>query len=194
MKEVGRKEEREKVEKEMSEYTLAHSSSTDTVTLLDQWLSQGGEFTPTVERLRKGVSINTGMSPSTDMNYGTSPYIFTRIAKQGEASRGAWHFKVGNLARLDAMSFKNDWLDGNSNIWSDGVQQARGKTVADFKRMAKSGGNETLLKHGLNILDELDTLYVRTLSEKDRVLATFRKHKITRLNDGRTIEEIVKLR
>jgi hypothetical protein len=185
---------REKVEKEMADYTLAHSSRTDTVQFLDRMLSQGGEFTPTVERLRKGVPVNAGMSVSTDLDNGTSPYIFTRVSKRGQAARGEWHFKVGNLARMDAMSFSGDWLAGHSNIWKEGVQNARGKTVGDFKRMSRSGSNETLLKHGLNILDELDTLYVRTLSEKEKVLETFKKHKITKLNDGRPIEDVVKLR
>ncbi|MEK9754477.1 MAG: hypothetical protein VW338_14885 [Rhodospirillaceae bacterium] len=183
---------REKVEKDMKDYILTHSSSTKTPELLEYWLNQGGTATPTAERLRLGVSISSGMSPSTDLNNGTSDYLFTRIKKRGNEG-GQWRFKIGNLARLDALSYRGDWLGGAHKIDSVGARTGNGTTPKEWKQFARAGSNETLFKNGINLLDELEEIRAGSAAEREKILAVFKKHKITHLNDGRKVEDIVKL-
>lgn len=181
---------REQVEQEMKDYVLTHSSSTTTTELLDAWLGQGGVATPTAERIRKGVSLTSGMSVSSDLENGTSDYLFTRISHRNNA-RGEWMFKAGNLARMDALPMKHDWLEGEHHIEKEGVRRKAAKTIQQFKEFASYSDNETLLKHGVNLLDELDGIRAKTLAEKDRLLKVFKKHKITHLNDGRAVADII---
>lgn len=177
----------------MKDYVLAHSSSRPTHELLDTWLNQGGVATPVAERIRKGVGIHGGMSPEADLNNGTSDYLFTRIRKRSNAG-AQWLFKPGSLPRMDALSMGSDWLGGHHKIDAPGVRQAAAKTVPEFKKNAGRGSNETLFKHGFNLLDELDTIKARTLTEKDRSLQIFKRHKIPHLNNGRAVEDIVTIK
>lgn len=181
---------REQIEQEMKDYILSHSSSKPATELLDAWLGQGGVATPTAERIRKGVPLTSGMSVSSDLENGTSDYLFTRISHRNNA-RGEWLFKAGNLARMDALPMKHDWLDGEHQIEKDGVRRKTAKTIPQFKEFATYSDNETLLKHGVNLLDELDGIRAKSLAEKDRLLKVFKKHKITHLNDGRAVADII---
>lgn len=189
---------REKVEKEMDGYVLTHHSSMPTPSLVDQWLTQGGDCTPTAERLRKGISISSGMSPDADLNYGTSSYFFTRIKTRDTATgSGQFHFKIGNLARQDILSMGGDWLAGESQVWKPGVREKSAVKAPTWKSHAKKGSNETLFKWGFNLLDEIDTIVAKSASERQQILDVFAKHGWTDakpLPDGRKISDVVKLK
>ncbi len=182
---------REKVEKGMADYALYHGTSNSIPDLIDSLLNGGGDFTPTTERLRKGIPISAGMSPQTDLQHGTANYLFTRIRKKSEVQRyPGLTFKIGNLARQDAFSFGGDWMGGAYKFTNKQVYQKRGKTVTDFKRMARSSGNETLFKNGINVLDEIETITVPH-NQRQVVIDVFKRHGYTTLPDGRKIEDVV---
>lgn len=183
---------RVETEKAMKNYVISHRSSAKPEDLLGHWLDQGGVASPVAERLRRGVDISGGMSPLADLNNGTSDYLFTRIVQRSKAkAKGQWHFKIGNLARLDALSYKGDWLGGVHTIYKPEARQNLAVDPAGWRQYSRSRANETLFKDGLNLLDELDAIVVNSEAERQRVLVVFKTHGIERLNDGRKVEEIV---
>jgi len=187
----------EKMEKEMKGYCLAHHSSRSTPDLLDDWLSQGGHITSTVDRIRLGINPTVGMSPDTDLRNGPAEYVYTRIKKRKDliSESAQWIFKTSTLARLDAMSFGGDWLGGQTNVWKNEVRSVAAKAdIPHLKKFAQNSSNETLLKKGYYLMDDLDSILCRTQTERDKVLQVFRKHGITMFPDGRSIEEIVVLK
>jgi hypothetical protein len=180
---------RAKIEQEMQNYTLIHSlSGGDTEKTLRGMLQSGGEATPTVQRLRKGVNVSStgGQSYTSDMNTGGASYFFTRI--HDKSSSAALQFKIGNLARQDAVSYSQDNYGAISKF------AERKSDIAGWKRAAASSGNETIFKHGLSLLDDLERITVHTIAERNSIIKMFKENKVTHLNDGRKIEDVVFVR
>jgi SPP1 gp7 family putative phage head morphogenesis protein len=186
---------RDDVEKEMAGHVLHHTPGAGVKDVLDSILEGGGVFTPTTERMRIGVPITTGMSPTTDLGTGGANYLFTRIKPEREARHTpGFAFKVGNLARLDAYSFGEDRYGdvrpaGETSRSS--TRAARGTTVAKWKSFAHRSGNETIFKWGLPLLDEVQFIKAGSKRERDAILQVFARHKYTTLPDGRKVEDIV---
>ncbi len=180
----------DKMEKEMSGYRLVHNSGTKIPVLVDQLLEGGGDFTSTTERLRKGVSISSGQSPGTDLNSGGASYLFTRIRKRkGYSYNPGFKFKIRNLARMDAISYDGDnYGRMTGNFKEDNMMNA---TIKKLKQCSNGRSNETMLKHGLNLLDEIEEITVKDNAEKLKVIGVFKKHGWTRLPDGRKVSDIV---
>lgn len=174
------------MEKEMAGYDLFHRVSGDIATRLDQMLESGGEFTSTTQRLRKGINVDDtgGMSSSADIGTGGASYVFTRIKKKGTAA--GFHFKIRNLSRLDAISYNTDHFGRIKLI------NTRNVTPAEYKQISTIGNNETILKNGLMLLEELEAVATSNAAERAKVLAVFKKHGVTKLPDGRTVEQLVK--
>lgn len=188
---------RARIEKDMKAYTLHHESKADLAVLTRAWLDGGGQVTPTTERLRTGVPINTGMSPSDDLETGGASYMFTRIYKHDTAKQTAgFTFKIGNLSRLDAVSFDRDMYGDvrpkplNTHARGD-FRDERGVTITEWESFATRGGNETIFKNGLHLLDDLDYIVARTETEKKGIIQAFKDHGYTQLPDGRKIEDVV---
>lgn len=187
---------RSTVEKEMKDYVLVHNSNTPTPLLVDRLLGSGGWVTSTTERLRKGVSIAAtgGMSPMEDsdsiddVKTGGASYFFTRISKKGAQAnnRGAFHFKPGLLARQDLNVQDDDTFGAISGF------DNRASKVEDYKRFAEYNRNETNVKGGMSLLDDIQTIKAHSERDREEILEMFRKHKVTVLPDGRKIEEVVK--
>ena len=193
---VGRRQQNrmdlpfEKMAKQMEGYTLVHNPSSSTTDFISKVLSGGGQVSSVTDRRRKGVPWESGMSPETDVEKGTASYFFTRIKSKPQISGSYISFKVGNLSRLDAQSFSSDWLGGVHKInKTEKVRTARRKTVAQFKEAAKESTNETLFKHGFNLLDDIEHIYGNEGSAKG-ILKIFKENKITKLPDGRKVEEL----
>lgn len=197
---VGRKfQERldipfEEMEKQMSEYTLTHYSSLDSDEFVELVLENGGQVSSITDRVRKGQQTSGGMSAGTDLKNGVADYFFTRIKKKNEVKGNLFTFKIGNLSRLDSQSFKKDWAGGVQKINSPKIRAARQKTISQLKQAAAGGDNETLFKKGLNFLDDIDRISVsdsyggREYAKK--MLKIFKQNKITKLPDGRRVEEL----
>jgi len=183
---------RAEIERAMPGWTLGHSSSTPLPDLVDSILEGGGDFTATTERLRKGLAISAGMSPMQDLNTGGANYLFTRIFRPERAAqvRGV-HFKVGNLARQDAFSFDKDRY---GNVRTAAAYTERKTTLDALQAAAARGGNETIFKWGIPLLDELDFIDAGSAAERKKIIAVFKQHGWSALPDGRKIETIVKLK
>jgi hypothetical protein len=183
---------RTKIETELPGWTLHHSSSTAPDKLINSILEGGGDFTATTERLRKGIAITSGMSPQADLDSGGANYLFTRIFKPKDATSAAGlNFKIGNLARQDAFSFDRDRY---GNVKTAEAYKVRAKTIEDFKRCSNGGGNETILKYGISLLDELDSIVVDSSVDRKKVLAVFKDHGWEKLPDGRAVADIIRIK
>ena len=176
----------DQIKDRMEGYHLAHRSNAKTPKLIDNILNSGGEFTPTVDRIRKGVPLKGGMSTDSDLATGGASYFFTRITKN-KTYRGAVRFKIDNLARQDVISYSQDRY-GRISALKD-----RGSSVDEYLTFAKRNTNETLFKHGLSLLDDIDIIVADDIAERKEILEVFKKHKVTHLNDGRKVSDAVKL-
>lgn len=178
----------ETLEKEMGEYVLSHR--TDYLeTALEGFLNSGGLLTSTSQRIRKGVPVGStgGKSSAADLTTGGADYFFTRIARRND-NLGQFRFKIGTLARQDAISYSTDQFGNVSRI------DKRLSDIEKYKKAAQHSDNETLLKYSVSLLDDLDHIQVKSKAEREAVLKIFRKHKVEKLNDGRPIEDVVRLK
>jgi len=74
----------------------------------------------------------------------------------------------------------------------DFILNRRKSTLREIRENClPNSDNETDVKGTLTILDNLDAITVDSASERDKVIASFRKHGITALPDGRKIDDIV---
>lgn len=183
-----------KVERELKGYAVTHHTAASIPELLENLLRQGGELTSTVERARKGIAIETGMSPNADLVKGGATHIYTRIKQRANAYReSGFVFKVRTLARQDAFSFQSDWYGGVDNFFNtEMIYASRAKTATELKAFAASSGNETLFKWNLSLLDELEAIVVSTPAEKAATLRKFAAAGITTLPDGRNVAQMVR--
>lgn len=187
-----------KIRAELPGWGLTHAvtGGVSIRSFLESVLDGGGQVTPTMERMRVGVPVSTGMSPEEDQKTGGANYFFTRIADPAHAnSHRGLVFKIDLLSRADAYAFSGDRYGdvrpAGESSRSD-PQKARGRTLADFKRFAKNSGNETIFKNGLSLLDDIEVIRTSSAKERAEVLAVFAAHKIDTLPDGRKITDIVK--
>ena len=186
---------RDQVEEAMQGYRLTHALSGKAAEVLRSILAGGGQVTSTVERLRQGIPIASGMSPYTDMETGGAAYFFTRIKPLDRAQESlGLVFKQGLLSRMDAFSFAYDRFGDvrppTLNAKGEDPRQLRATTVADWVKHASNPGNEVLFKHGLSLLDDIDTINVLG-SQRPEILSVFAEMGIDKLPDGRRIEDIV---
>lgn len=183
------------IERHLSKHSVHHRVATPMPDLISSLLSQGAELTSTAERVRKGIDIVSGMSPDADLVRGGANHVYTRIqpTKLSYGNPGLV-FKRSVLARQDAFSFGSDWYGGVDNFFrTEQIYSARAKTVDDLLKAAKNGGNETLFKWGLSLLDDLDVIVVGSAKERAEVLKRFRQAGISTLADGRKVDSIVRL-
>ncbi|MBI2842696.1 MAG: minor capsid protein [Armatimonadetes bacterium] len=183
------------MERDMAGYSLHHSltNSSSMSGFLDAALENNGTMISTVEKLRVGVQPR-GMSPESDMRSGGASYVFTRIKKSplsGASGENGLYFKKRLLRRMDAISYSHDAF---GKVTEDYVPTHRGSDPKTWKTYARNSSNETILKHSVTLLDNLEAIVVGSESERTKVLAIFKKHGISKLTDGRKVEEIVLVR
>ena len=183
------------MERDMAGYSLHHSltNSSSMSGFLDAALENNGTMISTVEKLRAGVQPR-GMSPESDMRSGGASYVFTRIKKSplsGASGENGLYFKKRLLRRMDAISYNHDAF---GKVTDDYVPTHRGSDPKTWKTYARNSSNETILKHSVTLLDNLEAIVVGSESERTKVLAIFKKHGISKLTDGRKVEEIVLVR
>jgi hypothetical protein len=179
---------RKTVEKEMADYGLFHSTSRPIAEVINALLQSGGEATPTIDRMRKGVNVGLtgGKSAKDDVESGGASFFFTRIRKKNNVDNGLV-FKIGNLARADAITYDSDrW----GRLQDKGDRQS---TIVEYKKNAqKSGSDETIFKRGLFLLEEIDFIKLGVYSSsRKEVLDAFKKNGIDKLPDGRRVEDII---
>ena len=90
---------------------------------------------------------------------------------------------------MDAITYSSDKF---GRVTGDTVRKNRKSTVEEWKQIAsRKGSDETIFKYSVTLLDNIDVVAVRSASDRTKVIAAFKKHGITRLPDGRRIEDIV---
>jgi len=184
----------DQIKRELKDYGLYHSltDGTDVVTVLDTILEHNGAMISTMEKMRVGVPVG-GMSPGADMESGGASYFFTRIrklpSKGGGHERSGFYLKPELLRRMDAITYENDKY---GRVTGNHVRQYRKTSIQDFKRIeARRSSDETIFKNEVTLFDNIQVVSVRNETERKRVLEVFRKHGVTRLPDGRRVQDIV---
>ncbi len=183
------------IEKQMKGYGLYHSltNGQDLPSFIDTVLANNGAMVSTVEKMRIGIPVR-GMSPAEDMGTGGASYVFTHIRKlptAGRSKQPGLYFKKRLLRRQDAISYNHD---AYGKVQDDYVPSHRGSTSAQWKQFARNDSNETILKHSITLLDNIELIVVNTDEQRRRLLEVFRKRHILKLPDGRKVEDIVLVR
>ncbi len=183
------------LEKQMKGYGLHHAltNGDDLPSFIDSVLGNNGALVSTVEKMRAGIPVG-GMSPASDMGTGGASYVFTRIRRlptAGRSKQTGLYFKKRLLRRQDAISYNHDAF---GKVRDDYVSSHRASTPAEWKQYARNSGNETILKHSITLLDNIEVIVVGTEQERLRLLDVFRKRKVAELPDGRKVEDIVLVR
>ena len=155
--------------------------------LLDGALPRNGALISTMEKQRLGVQASGG-SPTTDQHSGGASYAFTRIKKNdGLIKASGIHFKIDVLARMDAISYQQDKYGETI----EGHPRQRAATPGEFKQYSERSDNETIFKGSLSLLDDVDFYKTAGPDQRKRVLAIFKANGITKMRDGRKIEDVV---
>jgi hypothetical protein len=176
--------------REMDNHVLIHQLTRGNVEeFLGAILPTNRAFVPTAERFGVGVPLG-GMSPTQDLNTGGASYFFTRIAHRGNRTANSIHFKADMLRRTDAISYNSDKY---GNVIGDFVRSNRVSGIQDWKQMPYYGGNETIFKGAVPLLEHVESIVVDSATRRKRVISLFEQHGITKLPDGRSIENVVKV-
>ena len=180
------------IRRQLDGFALKHhvTNSNDIASLVDTMLSNNGAMVSTVEKMRVGVQVG-GMSPVEDMNTGGASYCFTRIAKHPRRDTSAsegFYFKMQMIRRMDAISYDHD---AYGKVIGGYVEEHRQSTVSAWKNICSRSGNETIFKNSVTLLDNIDVIVVKNTQRKQALLEVFRKHGISTLPDGRTVEQII---
>ncbi len=155
------------LEKQMKGYGLYHrlTNGEDLPSFIETVLDNNGAMVSTVEKLRAGIPVG-GMSPVADMDTGGASYFFARIKKLPTAGRSSdvgLYFKKRMLRRMDAISYDHDAF---GRVRDEYVSNHRGSTPAEWKQFARRGGNETIFKYSVALLDNIDVIVVGSDREK----------------------------
>ena len=180
----------------MKGYGLHHAltNGDDMPSFIDAVLGNNGALVSTVEKMRAGIPVG-GMSPSADMGTGggelcVHPYP-QAPDRRALKDRQGLYFKKRLLRRQDAISYNHDAF---GKVRDGYVSSNRGSTPAEWKRFARSSGNETILKHSITLLDNIEVIVVGSERERLRLLDVFKRRQVFELPDGRKVEDIVLVR
>jgi hypothetical protein len=92
------------------------------------------------------------------------------------------------LRRSDAISYQGDMF---GRVTGDNVRTHRATTIDQFKNFSMYGGNETIFKGPVTILDNIETIGAKSKAQRKRIIKKFKDHGITRMSDGRSVEDVV---
>ena len=187
----------EDIEEKMKGHGLFHAltNDSDMADFVDRVLTNNGAMVSTTEKMRAGIPVG-GASPGIDMDTGGASYFFTRImrvpTKRSKKIRkhSGFYFKKRLLRRQDAVSYSHD---AYGKVTPEYIEKYRQSSVSYWKRFARDedGGNETLFKNSVTLLDNIDVIVAKDTEERRAILRALRKHGVTELADGRRITDIV---
>lgn len=157
----------------------------DTASELAKILDNTGTLLSTTERIRLGIGGKT-MGQTTDIFSGAAEYLFTSHRSRAVRRSSGLNFKPELMLRTDAIWYEAD-MYGNTR--DANVLALRTGNVRQWLE-ARPGG-EVFFKKGIPLLENLESITVETAEERDSVLKVLRDRGITKLPDGRKIEDIV---
>lgn len=182
---------------------LTYRGHTDQLGDIKVIMEHSGALVSTTEKLRIGVPVQ-GASPVADLKTGGGSYVFTRIVhspaytarEDKRPPKTGLYFKPELLLRMDAISYDSDNYGRTDS--TQFIQGSRKTGVAGWKAAAKMGGNETIFKDSVKLLDNIDVIVCKTESERQATIKVLRDNVRPgdlpdgrHLKDGRTIEELV---
>ena len=145
----------------------------------------------TVEKMRLGITPG-GMSPVADMESGGATYFFTRIRKTPTAARPGepgLYFKRNLLRRMDSITYDHDKY---GRCTGDEVAKHRKSFIKDWKKIVeRDRSDETIFKYTVTLVDNLECIVAHNSRERQAIIQAFKKRGVSRLPDGRRIEDIV---
>ncbi len=181
----------QELEEKMKGYSLVHSltNSEQMSDFVEMVMQNNGAMVSTVEKMRMGIPPG-GMSPVADMNSGGASYFFTRIKKNPTSNASpALYFKKSMLRRMDAISYNHD---AYGKVVDNYVKNNRGSDIADWKQFSHNSGNETIFKYSVTMLDNIEYIVTNSVAEQKKVIQSFTSRGITKLPDGRKVEDMVR--
>ena len=90
---------------------------------------------------------------------------------------------------MDAITYDSDKFGCCTD---DKVRKFRKSFVKDWKKIADGkSSNETIFKYTVTLLDNLENIVTHNSRERQAIIQAFKKRGISKLADGRRIEEIV---
>ncbi|QBG46055.1 phage head morphogenesis protein [Verrucomicrobia bacterium S94] len=181
----------QELEEKMKGHSLVHSltNSEKMSDFVETIMQNNGAMVSTVEKMRMGIPPG-GMSPVADMNSGGASYFFTRIKKNPSShAQPALYFKKSMLRRMDAISYNHD---AYGKVVDGYVKTHRGSDIADWKQFSSNSGNETIFKYSVTLLDNIEYIVTHSTTEQKKVIQSFVNRGITKLPDGRKIEDMVR--
>ncbi|WP_066016583.1 phage minor head protein [Endozoicomonas atrinae] len=174
-------------------YRVIHVNSDNgsMIKTLKKVLESGGQMVSTTEKIRRGIRPG-GKSYQADLHSGGANYFFTRIKPKGDAINTEgfiWNSKAA--ARMDAISYSHDYYGRTTDTH---VQQHRKITVSQLREISRLGGNETIFKNSLSIFDDLESIRIDSLDERQNVIQLFKDAGYQQWPDGRPLEQVIKRR
>jgi SPP1 gp7 family putative phage head morphogenesis protein len=169
---------------------LYHSTSDVERTFL-AWVENAGNTTTTMERLRTGVPLSGtgGASSDSDINRGGGDFLYTNTTTKAKAEKlQGFVFKGRNIARLDLRSDVSD---------SYGAWEYANSRRGELQEIAAQNGisisvNSGLLKNGLNLFDELETLNTGNATRRASIISKLKAMGFAEWPDGRKLEDVIK--
>ena len=127
------------------------------------------------------------------MASGGANYVFTRWRPDPRGAKSkremGFYLKSSVAQRTDTIVYETDHY---GRCYGDHVARKHVASPAQWRRIAEnSSNNETIIKQNITLLDNLDTLVLDSQEAKRRMLEVFHKHGVTRLPDGRKVEDII---
>ena len=180
----------QELEEQMKGYSLVHklTNSEKMSDFVEMIMQNNGAMVSTVEKMRMGIPPG-GMSPVADMQSGGASYFFTRIKKNpANNAQPALYFKKSMLRRMDAVSYNHD---AYGKVIDNYVTSNRGSDIDQWKNFARESGNETIFKYSATLLDNIEYIVTNSVTEQKKVIQSFTSRGITKLPDGRKIEDVV---
>lgn len=173
------------IKAELPNLRLVHSvtGGQTPIGLLKTVLANNGWMANTEERIRMGLASVSGMSSSADQGTGGASYFFTRL-HNGPGSDLT--FSPDLLLRTDNVSYGSD-MYGNTDA-AHLAKRKSGLGADGWKSIMSNGSNETIIKHGFNLLDYLERF--NSHGHKAEAVALFKQYGITQIR-GVPVEQIV---
>jgi hypothetical protein len=100
-----------------------------------------------------------------------------------------FYLKPSVAQRTDTIVYETDHY---GRCHGDHVIRKHVADLSQWKQIAEySKNNETIIKHNVTLLDNLDYIVLDSEAAKRRMLEVFRKHGVTKLPDGRKIDDVI---
>jgi len=144
----------------------------------------------TEDKLRVGIPLSDGGSPTADMRSGGSRYTYTRL-RAGRATKRSnrIHFDRRVLLDADAITYASDNFGADDEVTFRDYHA--GQNVTRMVQAARQSGNETIVKHFLG-LHRAKWIDVATEASRGRILEHLRQAGITKLGT-KAVEDVVRV-